>query len=305
MDALRKKLGQTTTKYVHAGMSSDDLGLQLEKAKIHVLAPEEDIDRFYLGKEADESLTALKQSGTIFKRRSAPIAEMLPKNISASDFRLLQSRLLANAFTFAEKDSGLQNNTSVVLLIEWRGRRLLFVGDAEWEGKYVEGKHNGSWNVMWHQRAQHLKKPIDFLKIGHHGSVNATPWTAEEGANFEVNQILNAILPLPGAGAKPIAQAVVSTQRTKVYETIPSANLLVEIGKRVMGTRRYHQELERIRIEQGKDKIIDLFEEPPFDNYMQYEMGNDALKKPQPLRTDLEKIITGNDFVEVEIEPND
>ena len=52
---------------------------------------------------------------------------------------------------------------SVVLLIIWRNRRLLFVGDAEWHGEYKDGKHNGSWNVMWHDR-EHLQEPLDFLK---------------------------------------------------------------------------------------------------------------------------------------------
>ena len=84
--------------------------------------------------------------------------------------------MLSNGLAFAAKESSIQNNLSVVLLIEWKKRRLLFVGDAEWEGEFKEGKHNGSWNVMWEKhRKTHLKEPVDFLKIGHHGSINATP----------------------------------------------------------------------------------------------------------------------------------
>ncbi len=34
---------------------------------------------------------------------------------------------------------------------------------------------------MWKQRKANLSTtPIDFLKIGHHGSVNATPWNDKE-----------------------------------------------------------------------------------------------------------------------------
>ena len=84
--------------------------------------------------------------------------------------------MLSNGLAFAAKETSIQNNLSVVLLIEWKKRRLLFVGDAEWEGEFKEGKHNGSWNVMWEKhRKTHLKAPLDFLKIGHHGSINATP----------------------------------------------------------------------------------------------------------------------------------
>ena len=64
----------------------------------------------------------------------------MPTNVGATDFRMLQSRMLSNAFAFAAKDSSIQNNLSVVLLIEWRKRRLLFVGDAEWHGEFKEGK---------------------------------------------------------------------------------------------------------------------------------------------------------------------
>ena len=35
---------------------------------------------------------------------------------------------------------------------------------------------------MWEKhRKNHLKEPIDFLKIGHHGSINATPPAVPEG----------------------------------------------------------------------------------------------------------------------------
>ena len=39
--------------------------------------------------------------------------------------------MLSNGLAFAAKDSSIQNNLSVVLLIEWGKRRLLFVGDAD------------------------------------------------------------------------------------------------------------------------------------------------------------------------------
>jgi hypothetical protein len=281
---------------VHADTPQADLSLPLTNASIQVLAPEKDIDGYYLGEEMDESLHAFHANRKTFTRRSTSIAKVFPENISAPDFRLLQSRMLSNALAFAETDSSLQNNTSVVLLIEWQGQRLLFTGDAEWEGEYKEGKHNGSWNVMWKERTQHLQEALDFLKIGHHASINATPWDASREPDFEVNQILNHILPLPEGAQNPGAYALASTQRTAVYKPIPAADLLVELGKRVRNTREYFDELSAID--------LDFADKEPFEDYWEYETP-EALKQPQPWRTDLEKLLTDQAFVDVEIDPVD
>ena len=58
------------------------------------------------------------------------------------------------------------NNTSVVLLIEAAGQRLLFTGDAEEE----------SWTAMLARKgvAQKLGG-VHLYKVGHHGSANGTP----------------------------------------------------------------------------------------------------------------------------------
>jgi len=298
LDALREHLPQANNiqpKYVHAGMSSNnaDLDLGLNQATIHVLAPEKDIDHFYLGQA-----TANLQVFTAFSNRvrvqaeAVPVVVSAPKNISGSDFRLLQTRMLSNLLAFADLDGATQNNMSVVLLIEWRNRRLLLVGDAEWDNGFKDGARNSSWNVMWNKRQAQLNSPIDFLKIGHHGSINATPWSSADDADFEPNKILDAILPLPQAGTKPSAKAIVSTVR-KNYPTIPAANLLVEIGKRVGNTQRYQTVLKA----GGKDPntLLNLFEE--------YEAL--MIDEPQPMRTDIESILTGQDFVEVTIDPAD
>ena len=57
-----------------------------------------------------------------------------PRTSIPADFRQLRSRMLSTALAFADLDGKVCNNTSVVLLIEWKGKRLLFVGDAEWDG---------------------------------------------------------------------------------------------------------------------------------------------------------------------------
>ncbi|MGK0314357.1 MAG: hypothetical protein ACI86M_000569 [Saprospiraceae bacterium] len=75
---------------------------------------------------------------------------------------------------------------------------------------------------MWEKRREFLDSPIDFFKVGHHGSHNATPWFREEGEDHEVNQIFKAILPLPTCGNTPTASCLGSTKR-KQYDTIPDA----------------------------------------------------------------------------------
>lgn len=274
-------------RYVHAGMTGTDL--PLVGATIRVLGPEQDIDRFYLGKDADESLQGFANTSGEFSDAPALMPDPPPANISIADLRVLQSRMLSNALAFAELSSRVTNNTSVVLLIEWGNQRLLFVGDAEWDSKFKEGKSNGSWNVMWHERKPLLGQPIQFLKIGHHGSENATPWNDDGGAaTTEPEQILNAILPLPAGGATPKARAIVSTLRER-FKTIPRSAMLAELGKRVAKTRDYKAAFAAADI-----KTSSL---PEFSGYEKLWFG-----EPQPSRTDLEHVLSGAEFLDVEIE---
>jgi hypothetical protein len=65
---------------------------------------------------------------------------------------------------------GVLNNTSVILLFEIGGSRLVFPGDAQLE----------NWNYALHEcdeAAAICKRLADarFYKVGHHGSLNATP----------------------------------------------------------------------------------------------------------------------------------
>jgi hypothetical protein len=152
------------------------------------------------------------------------------------EFRILKNRLYYSTFAFAKADRDLKNNTSVVLLLEWRGRRLLFTGDAEWKGKPVkEYSSNGCWDIMLSNKdvRHHLEK-IDFLKVGHHGSINGTPFEREGGSQ----EMLNMILP---SERKNMAKAVVSTlsgAKDKIIE-IPYPPLMDELGKRICNAKKY------------------------------------------------------------------
>ena len=86
----------------------------------------------------------------------------------------MQPDMLAAA---AATIDGTLNNQSLVVLFSCRGKQLLFVGDAQWGnwaswlyGRPVKGKDPGIT-----PEARDLLSTIDFYKVGHHGSKNATP----------------------------------------------------------------------------------------------------------------------------------
>jgi hypothetical protein len=171
--------------------------------RLRVLAPEWDIDGEYLSQEAEgyhalvdryPSDYPLGTAADDFRRLleldernraqagAGPgvVSVPQPTNISRSDFRALQSRLTYSALRATGKEEGIKNNTSVVLLLEWRQRRLLFAGDTQWKEPDV-----GGWDVMLKkddelpESRRHLSSPLDLLKVGHHGSVNGTPFLEE------------------------------------------------------------------------------------------------------------------------------
>lgn len=94
----------------------------------------------------------------------------------------MQPDVLAAA---ADKLDGTLNNQSLVVLFTCQGKKLLFVGDAQWGnwaywlyGKAVTGKDPGIT-----ARAKEILGSIDFYKVGHHGSTNATPIPAVGALN--------------------------------------------------------------------------------------------------------------------------
>ncbi len=89
------------------------------------------------------------------------------------------------------------NGTSLMLVFEIGQAVLLFPGDAQW----------GTWDNAI-RTARPLLERTTFLKVGHHGSHNASPRTFVEhvlGADFT---------------------AMVSTRPTKIFKQIPRLPLL-------------------------------------------------------------------------------
>lgn len=75
------------------------------------------------------------------------------------------------------------NNQSVVILFTFNDKKLLFAGDAQW-GNWQNFLFGGALGSPGHTKltpeAIAILKSIDFYKVGHHGSTNATPIDALE-----------------------------------------------------------------------------------------------------------------------------
>jgi beta-lactamase superfamily II metal-dependent hydrolase len=70
------------------------------------------------------------------------------------------------------------NNQSLVILFSFGGKNLLFAGDAQW-GNWENFLYGGAFGTPGHtqmtKQATDILNSIDFYKVGHHGSRNATP----------------------------------------------------------------------------------------------------------------------------------
>jgi beta-lactamase superfamily II metal-dependent hydrolase len=126
----------------------------------------------------------------------------------------MQPDVLAAA---ADQLDGTLNNQSLVVLFTCMGKKLLFVGDAQWGnwaywlyGKAVTGADPGI-----SARAQDILASIDFYKVGHHGSTNANPIPAVGALNHACAAMCSTATGAYGTPAK----------KTEVPRTLLMENL--------------------------------------------------------------------------------
>ena len=192
VDHLREHVApQGGVHYV--ARTTDISGLQpAASATVTLLAPEEDSADYYHRFAALADALRLADDGMddldLGLQPAAEVPTPIPPHgVDAGAFyNLLDVRHGNAASTMLEIDKAA-NNTSVVLLLEWNGWRLLFTGDAE----------KPSWRKM---DSLGLVSPVHFLKISHHGSETGMP----------PPEILDKLLPVPASGS-PRARAAVST----------------------------------------------------------------------------------------------
>jgi hypothetical protein len=101
------------------------------------------------------------------------------------DVNTAQPDMLAAA---ASKIENFLNNQSLVVLFEFDGKKLLFAGDAQggnweyWLFKTEAPQKDPTKAGDIIETSKELLQTIDFYKVGHHGSTNATPIQAIEAA---------------------------------------------------------------------------------------------------------------------------
>jgi beta-lactamase superfamily II metal-dependent hydrolase len=111
----------------------------------------------------DDASWALFSPGYILADDSA-----VPDTLTAAETELKLSELTNDAGLLAAASllERATNNTSLFFVLEVGGLRFLFPGDAQ----------HGAWeHVRKNPQALELIKSVDFYKVGHHGSHNATP----------------------------------------------------------------------------------------------------------------------------------
>ncbi len=106
-------------------------------------------------------------------------------NQCIQDVNTAQPDMLAAA---ASKIENFLNNQSLVVLFEFDGKKLLFAGDAQggnweyWLFKTEAPQKDPTKAGDIIETSKELLQTIDFYKVGHHGSTNATPIQAIEAA---------------------------------------------------------------------------------------------------------------------------
>jgi len=96
----------------------------------------------------------------------------------------LQSSQSVAALIAAKTLNSFLNNQSLVVLFNYKGKKLLFVGDAQagnWEHwLFQSDKPDQVGTGALSSGAQQILSSVDFYKVGHHGSSNATPKVVAE-----------------------------------------------------------------------------------------------------------------------------
>jgi hypothetical protein len=164
-----------------------DLSLELPGVKVHVLGPptieqQEGVDKQAAHNDQEYwhlaalNLRGMRGFNCQGQAGAAGAAALFPGHVVAPPAyaRWAKSKLaklqLANMLAITTALDKAMNNTSLILLFEIgegkKKKRLLFPGDAQFENwRYALSK----------PEYQEMLTQVDLYKVGHHGSLNATP----------------------------------------------------------------------------------------------------------------------------------
>jgi hypothetical protein len=175
---LQKMAGKKGV-YTHHGKSAG-LASALPGVTVHVLGPptvkQHDAVRKQRSRHPDEFWHLQSRAFGMANDVEELGNSLFPSHPSRRGSKLpFRARWLATRLREANAEQTLQivrmlddkmNNTSLILLFEAGNKKFLFPGDAQWEN--WEYALSQPWVVD-------LLKDVDVYKVGHHGSLNATP----------------------------------------------------------------------------------------------------------------------------------
>src|SRR6185295_17178938 len=137
---------------------------------VHVLGPSHDLSvirnlapqagAVFGGRGAPES------SSTASREAGADVGDEFDEVDEPDEFDQAEGESTVRSTSKSTDLGKFVNGTSLVLLIEVAGQKLLFASDTMW----------GTWQMMLADpTANALLRGVDFYKVGHHGSRNGTP----------------------------------------------------------------------------------------------------------------------------------
>jgi metallo-beta-lactamase superfamily protein len=188
--------------------SNSGLERLLPGVKVHVLGPpsleQSEKIRKQRSRDVDQFWHLL--AGPPALRAQAPLAYGLTRSKRSKDvppearwFRDRLQRLRGSqVLEIVRSLDDQMNNTSVILLFEVGHKKLLFPGDAQ-----IENWSYALEDAPDAKKTRALLSNVDFYKVGHHGSLNATPkkllW---EGFTKRQKGLKTALSTMPGKHGK-------------------------------------------------------------------------------------------------------
>lgn len=215
---------KSRTKYLKGGAVLEDAG-GIKGLTVRVLAPSTDTSFLSKMHPPDSQLYGLDANGMLIDDKLEPFGSHWCGDGEALD-KAYQDELVKQCAiplrALALSVDNYLNNTSLALLLTYKGKSLLFPGDAQW----------GSWK-SWEASWEEILGDVHFYKVGHHGSHNATPHGA-----------------LDLMSAKDVV-AMASTDTVDSFNRghfpVPYSKLVTAVKKRVDDRYAQSDQLEKVK----------------------------------------------------------
>jgi beta-lactamase superfamily II metal-dependent hydrolase len=176
IDSLRGRVPKKNVRYLSRRTRAVGCKALGSQVKLEVLAPERDASVYYKsrGNHFWQGTAARLGAGDArVGPKPASRSPRAPSQIADDEFEALRDDIAELDMLDLLAIDKAANNTSLVLRITVGGKVLLFPGDAEGE----------SWALM---KQKKLLKPVDLLKLAHHGSMNGMPFDGQASVLADV-----------------------------------------------------------------------------------------------------------------------